>query len=108
MKRGALGLFNDKKSLLIVHEVLYLIFEIIVVIIVFLLTFSYVSDIVNNDFLEKNTLTRDSALIMDAVYAAPGDIVYCYDANFTDFGKKGYKLDIVQDKVVLYDANIKP
>ncbi|MBI2137442.1 hypothetical protein HYU12_02900 [Candidatus Woesearchaeota archaeon] len=43
--------------------------------------FDAAKDVLDREALYKNYLARDLALIMDAIYAAPGDIGYTYTIN---------------------------
>jgi|GEM_PF-1980863 len=67
------------------QTIYFVIFEIILIAITALALFSYVNNLAKSTGFEKQILARDFALILDAVYAAPGNLEYAYQNNFSNF-----------------------
>ncbi len=56
---------------------------------------------------EKNFIARDMALLIDTIYASPGDVEYVYDLSA--FYSKGMSFDLkIKDRhVTVYDSGYK-
>lgn len=82
-KRGKALIFNGKKG--ITHDLFFNVFELLLAFIVAFALFNFVNDIIKQTIFEKNYLTRDLALIINTLYAAPGEVVYNYDEDVGEF-----------------------
>lgn len=76
-KRGSYKLFNSRKSS-IETELYYTIFEIILVAMVVTALFAYLDSIRKDTLFEKTYLVKDLALMMNTIYAAPGNVRLSY------------------------------
>lgn len=82
-KRGVLDKRGDINEYL-----LFTIGEVVFVVLIFWALLSYVDSIEEDTLIEKNYLARDLALIIDTIYAAPGNLYYFYSfekINLTKF-----------------------
>ena len=62
-------------------------------------------NVLNSEALFENYLARDLALIMDAVYAAPGEVKYTYNLN----PRRTYYVEITEGLVkVSTESNFEP
>jgi|GEM_PF-3270162 hypothetical protein len=96
-KRGNRFL-NSKKGMDI--DLWFNVFELVIVFLVGLVLLDTVNNEVKGTAFEKNYFARDSALLINTIYASPGDINYNYpdktDNFFFDFSK---------NRVVVYEQN---
>ncbi|MBI5390644.1 hypothetical protein HZB02_04090 [Candidatus Woesearchaeota archaeon] len=79
-------------------EQLFLMFEVLLAIIIFLSLMNFVVSLKDNTLFEKNYLARDLALLTDTVYAAPEQLSYTYTENVDRFG-----MNIKDGKVSIFD-----
>lgn len=86
-----------KKAIL--GNVLFFLIDLIILVIVFFLMLWYVDQVVESTTFEKNFLARDSALLIDALYASPGNIAIDYPQNTFWFS---FNFD--KNKVEVYEA----
>lgn len=98
------GIFRtSKKSTLVTAEVLLTLFGLILVVGTYLILAAQVNGIKNDTTFEQLYLSRDIALLIDALQASPGEISYRYSNSIISrFGYifKGNKLDINFEGVV--------
>ena len=93
-KRG-IKLLKSKKGMDI--DLWFNVFELVIVLIVGLVLLDTVNNEVKGTAFEKNYFARDSALLINTIYASPGDIKY----NYLD--KTGnFVFDFRQNKVAVY------
>ena len=90
-------IFNDRKG--ISHEIFFNVFELVLAFIVVLALFTFVNDVAKQTIFEKNYLSRDLAILVNTVYAAPGDLEYTYNENA---GKSIFIFDFKPDKIEIY------
>lgn len=93
-KRGAL--FSSKRAMDI--DLWFNTFELLVVFIVGLALFEFVSSESAGSAFEKNYLARDNSLLISTIYASPGDINY----NYPEKAEK-YVFDFKQSRVEVYE-----
>ncbi len=86
---------NSKKGA-IMHESYFMLFEIILVFIVFLSLLSFINESTSSTYFERNFYARDIALTIDALYACPETIVYNYKAGL---GLNNYTIEILSGLV---------
>ena len=96
-KRGAKFL-NSKKGMDI--ELWFNVFELVIVFVVGLVLLETVNSEVKGTTFEKNYFARDSALLINTIYASPGDIVYNYPDKADNF-----IFDFRQNKVGVYEQH---
>jgi hypothetical protein len=72
-------------------------FALIIVIVVFLATASFVKEVVSSEFFEKNYLAQDLSLTTDTIIASPNDMVFHYDRSTKDFS-----FEIKDNKIKVY------
>ncbi len=60
------------------HSMFFTLFEFLLAFIVLLALFQFVAQNAEHTLFEKNYLSRDFALLLNTIYAAPGDITYTY------------------------------
>jgi len=60
------------------HESLWAIIELVLVLMILVSVFVYLLGIKDNSSFHKTYLVRDTALVVDALYAAHGSVVYTY------------------------------
>ena len=94
-KRGA-RLFNNKKG--ISHDLFFNVFELILAAIVIIALFQFVNDVAEQTIFAKNYFARDTALLVNALYAAPGDVAYAYNENTSKF-----IFDFNSNKLTVYE-----
>jgi hypothetical protein len=94
-KRGKILFFNDKKGLS--HTIFFNVFELILAFIVALALFNFITDIAEQTIFEKNYLVRDLSLLINTLYAAPGEVVYNYTEDVSKF-----TLDFTVSKITIY------
>ncbi len=58
--------------------------EIILATIIFIALLSYVQGVASDSLFEQNFLARDVGLLIDSVYAAPGDLSKTYDVSIAE------------------------
>lgn len=77
-------------------DVLYPIIQYILVAIVFFLVFHKIGSVVSGDDLEQNYIARDTALMINTLYASPGQVIYDYPTNISGYG---FQYEIDDEKV---------
>ncbi len=90
IKRGIV--FSCKKGM--THELFFNVFELVLASIVLLALLFFVHGIAKQTIFEKNYLARDLAVLLNAVYAAPGELTYKYNENAA-----GFTFDFASGKV---------
>jgi len=96
------GLFQSRKAS-VEEYLMFLLGEILVSLIVAFFLFSYVQSVRENTVLEKNYISRDLALIMDAMQAAPGNVYYNYQFSKLDLNK--FKFSFQNQRIGVSDEN---
>jgi len=81
-KRGIRLIFNRKG---ISHDLFFNVFELVLAFIVILALFQFITDVVEQTIFEKNFLARDLSVLVNTLYAAPGNVVYNYDEDMDNF-----------------------
>jgi len=81
-KRGIKLFFNRKG---ISHDLFFNVFELILAFIVVLAIFQFITDVVEQTIFEKNYLARDLSLLVNTLYAAPGEVSYNYGEDLNSF-----------------------
>jgi hypothetical protein len=87
LKAGGMGRRADVNE-----DILWLMGEMIFVIIFALGVYSYVASVEHDTLLEKNYLSRDVALLVDTIYAAPGNVVYDYSHDLVNISEYSFTL----------------
>jgi len=93
-KRGHKLIFNNRKGL--TYELFFNVFELTLAAIIAIALFSFVSDVAEQTIFKKNYLVRDLALVVNTLYASPGDVIYNYDEDITEF-----KLKFSENKITV-------
>jgi len=88
------GLFLGKKAFS--HDLFFDIFELFLVVVIVLALANFIADVADQTLFEKNYLARDVSILIDAIYAAPGDVAYLYDEKTT-----AYQFNIAKSKVTV-------
>ena len=70
-----MSLLESKKAQ---HELYFIIFQVILITTVAFTLFSFVSNVSEDTFIEKQFLSRDLALLLNTINTAPGNIHYIY------------------------------
>jgi hypothetical protein len=68
-----------KRAAAAMEVILFAAFSLVFAALVVFGQFHVVTNILDASALEKNYLARDIALVLDAVYAAPGEVTYSYE-----------------------------
>ena len=89
-------LFNSKRGMDI--DLWFNTFELLVVFIVGLTLFEFVSSESTGSAFEKNYLARDNSLLINTIYSSPGDLAY----NYSEETEK-YIIDFKQNRVEVYE-----
>ena len=89
---------NSKKGMDI--ELWFNVFELVIVFVVGLVLLETVNSEVKGTTFEKNYFARDSALLINTIYASPGDIEYNYPDKTDNF-----IFDFRQNKVGVYEQH---
>jgi len=79
---------KSKRASKIVYQVMI---QLIIVMFVFAILMSYVKSVEKDTLFEKDYLAKDMALIIDANYAAPGEIDYSYKNTRVDIKKFNFE-----------------
>ena len=85
-------LFKAKEGL--DHELFFTAFDIILASIVLLALYNFVTDAVELTLFEKHYVARDTALLINALYAAPADVTYTYAEKLD-----GFSIDFSRQRV---------
>ena len=93
-KRGRL--FNDKSG--ISHDLFFNVFELILAAIVIIALFKFVNDVAEQTIFAKNYFARDMSLLVNALYAAPGEVSYIYNEDTSNF-----IFDFNSNKLTVYE-----
>ena len=92
-KRGYI--WSSKRSTLVTAETLLAFFGMVLVVATYLILVSQVNGIKNDTTFEQLFLSRDLALLIDALQASPGDVSYQYSSDIV------WKFDFIfRDKEV--------
>ncbi len=94
----------NKRAQEILSEFVYQIIFLVILVALAISAFAVVHAVSKSRFIEKNQYTRDTALLMDALYAAPGGVVIYSGLNLTG---KQFSISIQPSRVVLYDLKEK-
>ena len=78
---------SNKRGTLIVREMLEHLGKLAIIALVFYLLASYVRSIEKDTRFQNIFLSRDAALLTNALYGAPGDLSYTYSFEQLDLGK---------------------
>lgn len=100
-KRGIRWIFHGKKG--VTHDLFFNLFEFLLFGFVILALLFFIRDVSNQTIFEKNYLARDLATVSNAVYAAPGDVVYTYKETS---GKFSFTFNFVKNKIEINDLNL--
>lgn len=73
-KRGLPCLYHAKRGIVVAEVII----DLVLLVSAFLVLLAYAKSSAQGTFVEKLYVTRDQALLLDAVYAAPGNIDYSY------------------------------
>lgn len=103
-KRGSCKLFNNKKAEGIETEIYYTIFEIVLVGIVVVALFAYIDSIRKDTMFEKTYLAKDLALMMDTIYAAPGNLRLSYSHQKLNISE--FNFNFINQKAAVVESNI--
>ena len=88
-------IFNSRKGLS--HELFFNVFELVLASIVLLALLYFVNDIAKRTIFEKNYMARDTAILLNTLYSAPGEVIYNYNEKVEDF-----TFDFLNNEVKLY------
>ncbi len=102
-KRG--GLSKSKAGM--THDQFFIIFDLILAGVVFTSLLFFINGIKDNSIFERNYIARDTALLLNTLYAAPGDVSYLYKEPLQGQGKSNLLLEFSQGKATLTDINKK-
>ncbi len=95
---GKIKMFRGKKG--ISDEVFFNIFELILAGIVIFSLYNFINDVSEKTIFEKNYIARDMALLVNTLYAAPGDVSYIYNE---DTDKFKFVYGFMPNKVEVYE-----
>jgi len=84
------------------HPILWVLIELCLVAVIFLAFFTKLADVKNDVLFDKIYLSKDIALLTDAVYASPGDLSYVYGGKVKNFSVSfnNDRISIYQNKLV--------
>ncbi len=88
------GLFKNKKA--IISDVLFFTIDLVITVLVFFLLAKGIDNFTESLTFEKGFLARDIAMLTDAIYASPGNVVVDYPQNTFWFS---FKFDTNQIQV---------
>ncbi len=97
IKRG-----GNKRAQFILSEIIFQIGQLLILIILLVSLLYLVTQLSSTRILEKHKITRDTALVMDTLYAAPGKIYWSSTINFT---QQKLKVNIEPKRVVVLDVS---
>ncbi|MBI4452422.1 hypothetical protein HY637_03260 [Candidatus Woesearchaeota archaeon] len=98
MDFSRIKIFKCKKGMS--DELFFTIFEVILVAIITVALYNFITDVSEKTIFEKNYLARDMALLINTLYAAPGEVSYAYNEDTTKF-KLIYKFS--PNKIEVYE-----
>ncbi|MBN1386366.1 hypothetical protein JW968_05335 [Candidatus Woesearchaeota archaeon] len=70
----------------VIWDVIFIIIQFVLALAVFFPMFYGVNSLVTGDDFEQNYISRDIALLINTLYAAPGYVVYDYPLNISSYG----------------------
>ena len=73
---------------------------VVLLIILFFATFTYIISRSNSEYFEKNYLAMDIGLLTDAALASPNAFTYNYPNDMKD-----YSLEVKESKIIIYKEN---
>ncbi len=82
-------------------KIYFWILQLLLIFLVSMFLMKFVSDVANNTMLEKNFLTRDIALLLDTIYAPPGDVTVDYENKV--LAKSNFRLSFLDNYVWIYE-----
>lgn len=103
MKRGV---FLSKKAQDMETMVYHVLIQIAILVMVFLEMLAYLKSVRENTLFEKMYLSRDVALLMNTIYAAPENIGYVYAAGKTNLSK--YIFNTQENYVIVNEKTAVP
>lgn len=98
------GCFRYKKAQADVNEeVLFFLGEIFLIGVTLLILLAWVNSIRDNTLFEKNYLARDTALLIDSIYSAPGNVNFVYSFDTVElskfkFGFRQQRANVVEEQ----------
>jgi len=95
-KKRGIRYINNRKGL--THEIFFYVFGLVLAAIVALALFNFAKEVVEQTIFEKNYLARDIAILVNTLYAAPGDILYTYGEDID-----GFILDFNGNRISVYE-----
>jgi len=94
-KKLSISGFKCKRGM--THESFFNIFDILMVATVIVAILLFINDVVQQTIFEKNYMARDMSILINTLYAAPGEVVYNYNENV-----QGFIFDIADNNVNVY------
>ena len=97
-----MNFFNEKRGLgkkaQVEHEFYYIIAQMFLIVLIAVALFTFIDDVADQTLFEKNYLSKDIALIVNSIYASPGDVSYTYPGDI-----KNFIIDFKPGQVYVYE-----
>jgi len=90
------------------HELYYIIMELLIVVLIAVLMFGFVKNLGTNTFFEKLYMSRDLALVVNTIYAAPGDVQYTYSNDKVNMIKFYFRFNLQKATIDEKEINKEP
>lgn len=94
--------YKNKKAQFILSELIFQIGQILILIILLVGLLYLITELGSTRILEKHKITRETALVIDSLYASPDAITYTLDY---DLSKEKLRINIEPYKVVVKDVS---
>jgi len=101
-KRGSSNFLNKKAQ---INQVYHILFQILIAIIVYWTLQHYIDSVAKDTLFEKSYLSKDLALLTDAIYSGPGEIRYLYTNERAELNK--FEFDFNKQKVSVREIGVK-
>ncbi|MFC1753073.1 hypothetical protein ACFL96_06720 [Thermoproteota archaeon] len=101
MSRGKRGLKQKvlrRKNASMRDEILYIIFQVMMVVFVGLMVFTYINNKTTSIGFEKRYIAMDMGLSLTAVYASPGNLIYRYTKPIELTDEENYTIEMAMER----------
>ena len=96
-------LFLSKKAQ--TNEIYYILIQILIALVIYWALQSYVDSVAKDTLFEKSYLSKDIALLVNAIYSAPEEIRYIYTNEKVAINK--FEFDFSQQTVIVSEIDAK-
>lgn len=99
-KRGINRISLYKKSQ--TREIYHILIQVSIAIAIFWILQSYINSVEEDTMFEKSYLSKDLALLTEAIYSAPGNVEYNYSNDKADLSR--YSLNFGEQRITILET----